>query len=227
MSEPIFIKQGLSTQPSAIPIFMRWHNRFYFIAGVSILTGSFYFISNQIHINPPRLLSLGWVDQKVPFLPWTIWIYVSGLVYLAYALVINRCLISLSKHLYSYFFIVFFSSLGFLFFPIQYPRELFPLPMTLDPLTYTLFAWIRTIDSPANCTPSLHVSVSFLIALGFLDDRRRHFPLVVTWASLLAISTLTTKQHYFVDVILGLLQATLFFFLFHRVFRYRLIQSSA
>lgn len=226
MHDPIYVTQGLTYRSFALPIHLRWRHRFYFVIGVSLISGFFYFTSNHIHWKLPRVFSLGWIDQSIPFIPWTIWIYFSGIFYLGYALAINRCLVSLAKHLYSYFFIVVLSSVGFILYPVAYPRELFPLPATLDPWTEHLFTWIRTIDSPANCTPSLHVSVSFLVALGFLDDRRGHFPVVFTWALLLAISTLTTKQHYFVDVVLGVLQAGIFFLLFHRLLQYRLRDSA-
>lgn len=80
---------------------------------------------------------------------------------------------------------------------------------------------VRNTDQPINCAPSLHVSLAYQIALGFLKDQKRYFPLVFSWATLLALSTLTTKQHYFLDVILGGALAVATHWIFHHLLQYQ------
>ncbi|HEY6402922.1 MAG TPA: phosphatase PAP2 family protein, partial [Blastocatellia bacterium] len=65
------------------------------------------------------------------------------------------------------------------------------------------YRFLYSIDSAANCFPSLHVALAWLSALGLRDERRRAGALAMVWAALISISTLTTKQHYFADLVGG------------------------
>jgi membrane-associated phospholipid phosphatase len=68
--------------------------------------------------------------------------------------------------------------------------------------------WVRTIDAPVNCCPSLHVS-SCLLCLWLLGFERRARALAVGAVALASIvSTLTFKQHYAIDILAGALLAT-------------------
>ena len=62
-------------------------------------------------------------------------------------------------------------------------------------------------DPPYNCFPSLHVAHSFVSALAcYRLDRRLGYGALFC-ASLVAISTLFTKQHYIADVAGGIVLA--------------------
>jgi membrane-associated phospholipid phosphatase len=147
------------------------------------------------------------LDNAIPLLPWTIWIYgsVTSTFLIAWMMVPN---IQAAKKL-------FFSTLlpcvccwfFFIFWPTTFPRELWPLP---DGQSRTLleFQSLRLSDSPSNCFPSMHVAMAFGIALAwkdFLKGWAKPIPLI--WASLVSICTLTTKQHYFYDIPPGILVA--------------------
>ena len=62
-------------------------------------------------------------------------------------------------------------------------------------------------DPPYNCFPSLHVAHSFVSALACYRVHRTLGLVAVSCASLVAISTLFTKQHYVADLIAGILLA--------------------
>ena len=67
--------------------------------------------------------------------------------------------------------------------------------------------FMHQIDEPWNAWPSLHVLQSLLIVLAiqrWFPESKWMKPLWIAWA-LLIISTMTTKQHYFFDVITGLI----------------------
>lgn len=74
-------------------------------------------------------------------------------------------------------------------------------------------AWVlRAIyssDTQYNCFPSLHVAQCFLAALTCYRVHRGVGVVAGVWAFLVAVSTLYTKQHYFLDVIAGALLAYL------------------
>jgi membrane-associated phospholipid phosphatase len=62
-------------------------------------------------------------------------------------------------------------------------------------------------DPPYNCFPSLHVAHSFVSAVTVHRVHRGVGRWAVVCASLVAVSTLFTKQHYVLDVIAGMLLA--------------------
>jgi membrane-associated phospholipid phosphatase len=72
-----------------------------------------------------------------------------------------------------------------------------------------LFDVIRLVDTPANCFPSLHVALSFIVAWGLIEDGRPWAPLTALWAAAIAVSTMLVKQHCALDVAGGLLVAAL------------------
>ena len=168
-----------------------------------------------------EILSLSSWDERIPFVPESIWIYMSGAVFIPWAYFLNRCVVSMNKHLYSSLALLATASLVFLLLPTRFPRELFPLPPGTDPWTRRAFETIRYFDNPVNCIPSLHVALLNLISLGFLEDLREWLLPVFCWATLCAVSALTTKQHTLLDVGTGYLAAGLFFWVFHRKLTYR------
>jgi membrane-associated phospholipid phosphatase len=114
-----------------------------------------------------------------------------------------------------------FSVLIFMLWPTVYPRHLFPLPQNLDYFTNFVFTTLRNGDSPASCCPSLHVSSVYLSSFVFLDDQKGKFPFYFIWGTVIALSTLTTKQHYVIDVVTGLILAIATYGVFHKIVVYR------
>lgn len=72
-------------------------------------------------------------------------------------------------------------------------------------------------DNPFNDFPSLHTSVSTILAIHWLRFDRRAGILACIWAALIVASTVLIKQHYVADVIGGLLLAFGASWLFGRV----------
>mgnify|MGYP002039558670 FL=1 len=72
-----------------------------------------------------------------------------------------------------------------------------------------LWAWgfelTHKADGPYNCFPSLHITNCAVVALAHWRGPWRYW--MLGWAVLIAISTLTTKQHFFFDIPAGLLVA--------------------
>lgn len=70
-------------------------------------------------------------------------------------------------------------------------------------------------DHPFNDFPSLHVSLSAIIAIHWWRFSRRFGPVPAIWAALIAMSTVLVRQHYLADVAGGLILAfcTSLFFL--------------
>jgi membrane-associated phospholipid phosphatase len=180
-----------------------------------------YAVSNHFHFIEPKLLTLTPWDQAIPFLPHTIWIYISEYIYFILIYCLCRDTVNLNKYLYSFFALQTVSVMIFMLWPTTYPRDLYPVPEGLGYWTDLAWRTLRTGDTPANCCPSLHVSSVLLCGMNFLNEQRKKLPFFMTWGILISLSTLTTKQHYIVDVITGLAMAGLFHWFFYRKISYR------
>ncbi len=90
----------------------------------------------------------------------------------------------------------------FVLYPTTYPRP-------AGDTSYPLFEFLKFFDSPTNCFPSLHVAIPIFLALAIWRGGKKIGILFLFWAILLALSTLTTKQHYLLDVFGGILTALL------------------
>lgn len=166
-------------------------------------------------LGPYRLLPMTAIDEAIPFVPWTIWIYgtATWACFLAWAIVPSRLE---ARRLWAS---IALAAIGcctiFILFPTTYPRSAFPTP---DDGTATALelADLRAADTAANCLPSLHVALAAVMALCGLSFRferpmvRRAIALLcIAWGTAVAISTLTVKQHYLVDVPSGALVGAL------------------
>jgi membrane-associated phospholipid phosphatase len=65
------------------------------------------------------------------------------------------------------------------------------------------------------------VSSVFLCSFIYLEEKRKLFPLFLAWAIIIAVSTLTTKQHYLIDVMTGLMMALAYYGIFYRYLPYK------
>lgn len=142
------------------------------------------------------------LDHAIPLIPWTIWIYGSGTkaALLAWLQVPNA--VAGRKLFGTLALSSVCCAVVFILFPTTYPRELYPLPAG-DSFTLTEFADLRDTDSPSNCLPSLHVALAWGLALNWHSFLRRFRWAPFAWALAVSVCTLTTKQHYLVDVPTG------------------------
>lgn len=148
------------------------------------------------------------MDRIIPFLPWTIWIYLSDLILPWVAFQGAKDFHNLNDIVKSYFILILTTAIVFFLFPTTFPRMDFALSGQESIHAWAL-VFFRTIDAPTNCAPSLHVSVCFMSAFIYIREQREKLPFFLIWAVAIAISTMTTKQHYFFDVWTGAGLATL------------------
>ncbi len=168
-----------------------------FIGGACTLI--LYQITNRFHLVEPKLLTFGTVDNAMPFLPSTVWIYFTEYAFFVYAYFWMKDLRLVTRYYYAYMTILFMSVAVFMVYPVAFPRELFPAEG--PGISVWAMNFLRTyMDAPANCLPSLHVSSCFISSLCFWQESRKRAIFLCFWSCLVAISTMTTKQHYFVDV---------------------------
>ncbi len=175
------------------------------LSGVAVL--GFYGISKLA--GPPRTLPLTTLDLAIPLVPWTVWVYGSGTKAALLAWLMVPDARAGRRLFWTLALCAATTSVFFTFWPTTYPRELWPLPPGTS-ATLVEFADLRATDSPTNCLPSLHVALAWGLALNWAGWLRRGgapwtAALPIVWAALVSVGTLTTKQHYVVDVPTGAL----------------------
>ncbi|GEM_PF-1109324 len=199
-------------------------------------------------LSTPTELPLTALDRAVPLAPWTVWIYgtVTWVSLAAWLSVPDR---GQGARLFTTMSVAAVTcALVFLVFPTSFPRELYPLG-SLDSASLRELASLRVADSATNCFPSLHVALAWGIALswrssarassaassrtagatkggpGRFDLRRAWFGFVQvaapTWAVAVTLTTLTTKQHFALDLPAGALVGVGAWWVSCRVFQAR------
>ena len=74
-------------------------------------------------------------------------------------------------------------------------------------LTSRMVQTVYATDNPYNAFPSLHVSLSTILAMHWRRVDRRIGAVVAIWVALIIASTVLIRQHYLADVIAGLVVA--------------------
>ena len=157
------------------------------------------------------------LDRALPLIP--SWAVIYGMLYL-FLIVLPVLVIRQDEHIrrtvYAYLFIWI---TAYLFFFVIYPTKA-PRPEIVSGDGFAVWALraLYSSDPPYNCFPSLHVAHSFVSALACRGVHRRLGGIALVFATLVALSTLFTKQHYVVDVIAGVLLALIASRLFLRPF---------
>jgi membrane-associated phospholipid phosphatase len=105
--------------------------------------------------------------------------------------------------------LVIITLLIFIVCPTQTAKR--PETHGLDPgLTAWLYQNMIEVDEPpANAAPSLHVSLTFLLALALVRDFPRWWLAAVPGVLVVWLATLLTRQHHLIDVVTGALLAWL------------------
>ncbi len=174
----------------------------------SLVNAVLYLVPNHFQLEPARQLPWTRFDAAVPFVPSTLWIYVSDYVLVASAFMLCADWDSVKRFARAYFALLVTGSTVHLLWPTLFPREAFPL--TGDGVTATVFGLLRKVDLPTSCLPSMHVASSYLAAFSLWRHRGVVRVGWLAWATAVAVSTLTAKQHYAIDVLAGLALAGVF-----------------
>jgi len=142
------------------------------------------------------------LDDTIPFLPWTSWCYLpfyAGVFIIAIAGFRRRALFDRTAR--SVILVMIVGAVCHLLIRAEYPRPVLTPP--LHGVSEAFMAWVQHVDAPGNVFPSLHVAHTTMLSLLLLRDRPRLGLVTLFMATCLALSTLTTKQHFLADVVSG------------------------
>ena len=154
-------------------------------------------------------------EEKIPFLPWTFFIYCLVYIVPVMAFLFLKTRESLIASVRAFFAAIAIHIVVWFFYPVEYTLRPAILPLQPQPLMHWIDFLFRLDNPPVNCFPSLHVTYAFLTYFAIRTYRPKFAPYFLVLAILISLSTLTFKQHFVVDVVAGFLVAwglALFFF---------------
>ena len=172
-----------------------------------------YYQVNQISgkLSPSGLYNFETgIDKLIPYLSWTWIFYYAGEFYiLVWASIIVLLMPDekFKRTVVSYILMILTGAYIQILFPAQSP---YPPVLTL------VQKWFHTsvINAPYACLPSMHVALCIFPALIGMSVLKSHTVKYFSLFSavLISISTLTLKEHYFLDVIAGFVLGLIFYF---------------
>jgi len=142
------------------------------------------------------------LDHAVPYLSWSVWVYLSQFALLPIALLTARSDTDRSRAFYAMLLATVMAAVVFLAWPTRLER------MAAPASGISALAWqlLYLMDTPGNCFPSLHVALA--VIAGWALWRRGWRVVAVLWPAVILLSTLTTRQHVLWDVAGGVMCAT-------------------
>lgn len=185
--------------------------------GIAIFFVVTYSLLGKFYWGKAQPLPYTCVDMALPFMEWTFWIYISDYLFLALA----GFLMPDYKHLFRFckaFFITVFFHFGIFFVCPTYTCR---AEILGNDISSHLGRIVYSLDEITNCFPSLHVSLTFLAAFVVVKSYRSLFVPSFLWSIAIAISTMTTRQHYFYDVLSGAIVAIVVFTLCYGKFFFK------
>ena len=171
------------------------------VASALVSLAPMYFIITSLTRNWPVHTPELPLDRAVPLEP--AWMLVYGSLYVfigVLPLMVVRQRELFRRALAGYLAVMLFAYAGFLAYPTLAPR---PDVVPGGGFAAWSLRLIYEIDTPYGCFPSLHVAWAFVSALTCYRVHAGVGWAAAGWATLISVSTLYTKQHYVVDVIVG------------------------
>jgi membrane-associated phospholipid phosphatase len=169
-----------------------------------LLVPCYLFIANRAAVGTVYAPELPW-DRALPLQP--TWALIYGALYM-FLIVLPVLVVREEAHIrrtfWAYLAVWITAYVCFVVYPTAAPR---PPEVVGDGFAVWGLRFLYDADPPYNCFPSLHVAHSFVSALTCYRLHRRLGLAALLCASLVAVSTLFTKQHYIADVIAGILLA--------------------
>jgi len=176
------------------------------VMAVLVIIGiyQFYFWTQRNHYRKPISLYTK-IDDYFTLKPWWIWVY-SGVYYpiIVFMIFSFQDFRHFNYTVFSFFMLLMCQMIFFVFMPVQTPDE-WRAAVNGDSITHRFMRYVQTLDKTSNCFPSMHMSVSSLTAMHLQMNYPEFGNWVWTFPVAIAFSALYTKQHFFMDLIPGVL----------------------
>lgn len=175
---------------NALPIARPWA----LLVAYLVVTGVLYGFVTHFPLGHVQTITPGWADRTIPIIPATVPLYLSYLLIMPLLVGLGRT----QDWLLPAFFAGSVAAIGCLVCHLFHPT------MIARPDAHDAWlAWLQSLDSPLAASPSGHIALPMAIAATLAGLRRRMAGLFAAWTALLAVTVLTTGQHYLADVAAG------------------------
>ncbi len=154
--------------------------------GLAAIQSAVYFGIGHAHLARSTELLRTWLDDAIPFWPWTAWCYLpfyAGMFLIAMGGFRRRALFNRSAA--AVILVMLVGALGHLFVGAEYPRPVLRPPY--PSLSHAFMAWVQHVDPPGNVFPSLHVAHTTMLSLLLIRDRPRLGRVALFMATMLAL----------------------------------------
>lgn len=169
-----------------------------------VINGFGYMYLNHTPPIPPTALPMTWVDHAVPFMAWTVWPYLFLLALDFILPFVIRSATLFFETIRAYVIAMTLNFSVWIMYPTTYPR---PPLSSVESLSEKIYAAMITLDTPVNCFPSGHITIPTVLLWAVLREHPRHRFMVWTAFLIMSFSIVTTKQHYIIDYVGGLMTA--------------------
>ncbi len=187
------VKQGI--------IFSGWKNILFSLILIIALyfTNEIYAILNH---GPNLIFMKSYIDNFIPLIPPFVIPYVSLNCFIYVSLIVFLCFrIKIFKSAALSMIVVWFVSYAFYFFAQSFVLR---PHLTGDDIFTKMIMGVYSSDNPYNDFPSLHTSLSTLMAFHWIRiDKSVGIPVAI-WSALIVASTVFVKQHYVADLVIGI-----------------------
>jgi membrane-associated phospholipid phosphatase len=144
------------------------------------------------------------LDLSLPFVAWTVWIYLAGIAWIAAPLVALRTDALLARWSRRYALALMLALACFVALPCASPalrgQAMAAMPGSWSGAALQL---LHHVDGPGNLFPSLHVTLAWLAAAALAAQYPRARAACWLAAAAVAVAVLLCKQHTVADVAAG------------------------
>lgn len=173
-----------------------------FVLGLGAMLVAFpiYMVPNLAYGERPGINLAFFIDNWLPFAPWTILAYALIYVFVFLPLFTIKDREILWRVIFGFLLCSVIALPFFIFMPVRVPRPGIP---TQESFFYWGVALNYILDKPVNGFPSLHVANAVFAVACCMKLSRRVALWGIAGATLIALSTLTLRQHFFADIVAG------------------------
>ena len=178
------------------------------LLALAFFTTGYYIIGSFVNQAPLNLSGFSLaisIDNALPLVSEFIYIYMSMYLVAVLPYFFIQSKREFKNVILSYLLVLGSSFMIFIFFPVYMPRP----ELVATTLSERLLTHLYLVDLPINNFPSLHVALSMLSSFVLFSYSKKIGYLALTWSVLIALSVLLVKQHYFLDIIGGILMAVI------------------
>ena len=151
------------------------------------------------------------IDRTIPLIPEWSWIYEMLFIFPIFLVIFLETVEEVKRVGFAIIMCDMVAYPIFLMFPVMSIRP----EVSMNTASEVILNFIYYVDLPTNCFPSLNVAVSMVSAFAIYNKTRLNGIWAIILGFLISLSTLLTKQHYFLDVISGFLLATFTYYAFY------------